>query len=103
MEEVVVVALHSLDHLMSELAELWSMVRGPRSFSHISPHLLARSLACQLARAARLSILSVLEAAIQVGYLEIEDEDETFHFGTPKAGGPASLRTSKSSAATLKL
>ena len=42
MEEVVVVALRSLDHLMSELAELWSMVRGPRSFSHISPHLLAR-------------------------------------------------------------
>ena len=49
----------------------------------------ARSLARSFARAARSSILSVLEAAIQVGYLEIEDEDETFHFGTPKAGGVA--------------
>ncbi|KAI0739615.1 cyclopropane-fatty-acyl-phospholipid synthase [Daedaleopsis nitida] len=34
---------------------------------------------------ARTSILSLLTSAISVGYLEIEDYDETFHFGDPKA------------------
>ena len=38
-EDVVVVALHSLDHLAPELAELWSMVRGATVFLSHFPSL----------------------------------------------------------------
>ena len=36
---------------------------------------------------ARSSTLSVLHAAIKIGYLEIEDQDQTFRIGMPKSGG----------------
>ncbi|KAI0631650.1 cyclopropane-fatty-acyl-phospholipid synthase [Trametes polyzona] len=36
---------------------------------------------------ARSSILTVLRSAVVVGYMRIEDRDETFHFGNEKTGG----------------
>ncbi|KAI0357092.1 cyclopropane-fatty-acyl-phospholipid synthase [Trametes cingulata] len=36
---------------------------------------------------ARTSILSVLRSAVKVGYMRIEDRDETFYFGNEKTGG----------------
>ena len=48
-EDVVVVALHSLDHLAPELAELWSMVRVFIS-SLISRLLTPRSLSARFSK-----------------------------------------------------
>ncbi|KAI0776930.1 cyclopropane-fatty-acyl-phospholipid synthase [Trametes elegans] len=36
---------------------------------------------------ARSSIIAVMRSAIAVGYMRIEDRDDTFHFGNEKAGG----------------
>ena len=42
------------------------------------------SLLTREVSAARTSILTLLSDAIHDGYLEVEDIDQTFHFGNPK-------------------
>ena len=66
---------------------VWCAPPRPEPSLRVAPD----RLALTLPSAARSSILSLLGSAISEGYLEIEDVDQSFAFGQPKAaaGGAA--------------